>query len=458
MLIVIILLGLLGFCVVVVIHELGHFAAARAMGVEVEAFSIGWGPKIASFKRGATEWRISAFPIGGYCKMKGEESFRKALEDKADELPRDKGSYYGVSPWRRIVISTAGPLANLLFAFLVFTIVSTMSYSFQTGSNRIVLASEFPMGSQSPAPYPADAAGLRSGDRILEVGGAKVADYSDLLERITPAARQGLALRIERDGAILERTITPMMDKDSGAGKIGVYSWTDPVVAGVTKDGAAQKAGLAKGDRILSIDGAPVRHSIEILALLGKAKPAKARIAVDRGGSVREFELALSWTAKGESDLGLSFPTITHSVRIATSPGAAIKAGFEETFSTFALTIKGIESLFQGVNILKALSGPARITYMVGQSATAGIQQYATGGLTVPIRFLAFLSLALFIMNLLPIPALDGGQVLMFAVEGLRRKSLRPLTIYRYQFIGVAFILAIFVVASVGDLLFFAAK
>jgi regulator of sigma E protease len=110
------------------------------------------------------------------------------------------------------------------------------------------------------------------------------------------------------------------------------------------------------------------------------------------------------------------------------------------------------------VNLLKALSGPARITYMVGQSAAMGIQRFASGGLAVPLSFLAFLSIGLFIMNLLPIPALDGGQIVMFVVEGARRKSLRPITIYRYQFIGATFILAIFVIATVGDLLFFVAK
>jgi regulator of sigma E protease len=111
-----------------------------------------------------------------------------------------------------------------------------------------------------------------------------------------------------------------------------------------------------------------------------------------------------------------------------------------------------------GVDLLKALSGPARITYMVGQSATEGIQRSAQGGLAVPLNFLAFLSISLFIMNLLPIPALDGGQIAMFIVEGVRRRALRPITIYRYQTIGVVFILAIFVFASIGDLIFFAAK
>ncbi len=143
MVILTIILGLIGLGIVVIIHELGHFFAARAMGVEVEAFSVGWGPRIAGFVRKGTEWRFSAFPIGGYCKMKGEESFRKALEEKASELPREKGSYYGAAPWRRIVIALSGPLANVLLAFVIFVAVSTISYSTPTFPNRIVLLSEY---------------------------------------------------------------------------------------------------------------------------------------------------------------------------------------------------------------------------------------------------------------------------------------------------------------------------
>jgi regulator of sigma E protease len=458
MLILTILLGLIGLGVVVIVHELGHFAAARAMGVEVEAFSIGWGPRIAGFKRGGTEWRFSAFPVGGYCKMKGEESFRKALEDKAPEMPRESGSFYGASPWRRIVIALSGPAANVLLALLVFIVVSTIGYTTPTYSNRIVLLSEYDLGTPRLASYPADKAGLKTGDRIVAADGAAISDFSDLLERITLSANKPIALRIERDGILYDKTVTPMMDKDTGGGLLGVSYWADPIVGDVATGSAAQIAGIESGDRVVSIDGKDIRHAVEAFSLLNSAKPERTKIVVERGGSRIELSVILSWNAQGASNLGMSFKTETHTVRAATTLGAAVSAGFSETWSTFDATLKGLGSLFQGVNLFKALSGPARITYMVGQSATAGIQRSASGGLALPLSFLAFLSIGLFIMNLLPIPALDGGQVVMFVVEGVRRKALRPRTIYRYQFIGATFILAIFVIATVGDFLFFAAK
>jgi len=458
MLIVTILLGLIGLGIVVLVHELGHFAAARAMGVEVEAFSIGWGPRIAGFKRGGTEWRFSAFPIGGYCKMKGEESFRKALEAKAPELPRESGSFYGASPWRRIIISLSGPVANVVLAFIVFVVVSTIGYSSPTYPNRIVLLSEFNLGPNRLASYPADRAGLKSGDRIVAADGKTVSDFSDLLERITLSANVPIALKIERDGVLYDKTVTPMLDKDTGGGLMGVSYWADPVVGEVAAGSAAQISGIQGGDRIVSIDGHEVRHAVEALSLLNASKPERTKIVVENGGARRELGVVLSWTAQGTSNLGLGFKTGTHAVRAATTLGGALSSGFSETLSTFNATLKGLGSLFQGVNFFKALSGPARITYMVGQSATAGIEHSASGGLAIPLSFIAFLSIGLFIMNLLPIPALDGGQILMFVVESARRRALRPVTIYRYQFVGATFILAIFVLATIGDLLFFAAK
>jgi regulator of sigma E protease len=211
------------------------------------------------------------------------------------------------------------------------------------------------------------------------------------------------------------------------------------------------------GDRIVSIDGVAVRHGIEAQSILNARKPERATLAVERAGQILQLAVVLNWS-DGKSNLGLSFKTETHYVRAVTSLGGAVSAGFKETISTFDATFKGIASLFKGVNLFKALSGPARITYMVGQSATTGFQRSATGGLAMPLNFLAFLSISVFIMNLLPIPALDGGQILMFVVEGIRRRGLSPIAIYRYQAIGAAFILAIFVFASIGDFLFFAAK
>jgi len=423
----------------------------------VEAFSVGWGPRLAAFGRGKTEWRISLFPIGGYCKMKGEDAFRKALEEKAPAIPRDAGTFYGASPWRRIAIAFAGPLANVLFALVVFTIVFAIGYSVPTTSNRIALASEYSLdGSARKEAFPADAAGLKTGDRIVSADGKPIADYSDIQELIALNPGRPLRLGVEREGSPIELTVTPAMDRESGAGRIGIYSWIDPVVASVAQGSAAALAGIEAGDRIVEVNGKPVDHAIAALAFLS-AKPERAAFVLDRGGQRIEAPVVLSWGETGSSNLGIGFKTQPKVIK-ADGPADAVRQGLVETWKTFATSIKGLGLLFKGVDLFKAVSGPARITYLVGKSAAEGIQSVGSGGIALPFNFLAFLSIGLFIMNLLPIPALDGGLIAMALLEAFRQRPLKPLTVYRYQFVGTAMILAIFVFATIGDVLFFAAR
>jgi regulator of sigma E protease len=453
-----ILLGLIGLGLVVLVHELGHFVLARAMHVEVEAFSIGWGPRIVGFKRGGTDWKISAFPIGGYCKMKGEDSFRKALENKSEALPREDGSFYGAAPWRRILISLAGPTANVVFATIVFIIIAAVGYSVRSSPNRIALASEYQLTASASKPsYPADAAGLKTGDRIVEANGHPIQDYNAIQELVALSAGKPISLIVDRNGNRIPITVTPVMDKNTGAGRIGVFSWIDPVVGKVVPGSPAAIAGIQPGDIIVSIDGKPVRHVVEALSLLS-SHPERAVFGIRRGDSTIQTTLVLNWKSNDQATLGgMDFRVPLKTIRAATI-GAALTDGLSETWKTFDLSIQGLGMLFRGVNVLKAVSGPARIVDLVGKSATEGLEKGGSGGLALPFNILAFLSIGLFIMNLLPIPALDGGMIIMFLAESFRRRPLRPVTIYRFQFVGAAFILAIFVLATVGDVLFFAAK
>ncbi|HOX92154.1 MAG TPA: site-2 protease family protein, partial [Spirochaetales bacterium] len=133
-----ILLGIAGLGLVVFFHELGHFIAARLVGITVEEFSLGWGPKLVGFTKGKTTYRISVLPLGGYCKMKGEDGYRKALEEGLEDFPRENGSYFGASPLKRIFVSLAGPFMNIVFAFAVFSCVLAIGYEERTWANRIV--------------------------------------------------------------------------------------------------------------------------------------------------------------------------------------------------------------------------------------------------------------------------------------------------------------------------------
>ncbi len=425
--------------------------------MEVEAFSIGMGPKIAGFTRRGIEWRLSAFPVGGYCKMKGEDAFRKALAEKAEEIPRDPGTFYGTNSWRRIVVALAGPTANLLFAALVFTVVMAAGYSVPTAPNRIVLASEYaPSSLPMPPAYPADAAGLETGDRIVSIDGEPTADFSDVQEMVMLNADRELLLEVERGGTIRRLAVTPTLDRETGAGRIGVYSWIDTLVDVVDEGSAAALAGIEPGDRIKAVDGVAVEHEAALRARL-EQKPERLTFLVDRGGSAFEARIVLSWSDSGFANLGLGFATQSKTIK-SSGLGAAIGDGLAETWSTFAASFRGLGTLFRGVDLFKAVSGPVRITYMIGQSATEGFANRATGGIALPFSFLAILSIGLFMMNLLPIPVLDGGVIVIALVEALRRKPLKPLTVYRFQLIGSVMIFGIFVFAAIGDFMFFSAR
>ncbi len=449
-----ILAGLIGLSIVVIFHELGHFFAARSVGVEVEAFSIGWGPKLVGKKWGKTEWRISALPLGGFCKMKGEDDFKKALDLKLDTIPGSSDSFYGASPWKRIIILFSGPLMNVVFAIIMFSFVSLVGITIITAPNRIVLASEFNKTTEAHASSnPADLAGLQSGDIILALDGKTVRDYSDIQELIGFNPGKTMDIEILRDGKKIATTITPMLDKNSGQGLIGIYAWVDPVIEKIESGTSAEIAGLLPGDKVLSVNGQSVRNTIDIMKIL-ESKPEVIELNVERSAQRITKKLVVVYSDANSLNLGIQFKSFVRHDKAA-GVGDAFINGVSEFSKTFSLTIRGIGLLFSGVNVLKAISGPARLTYIIGNAATESIKQSGLAGIVPILNFLAFLSVGLFIMNLLPIPALDGGQILLSLSEMIKGKPISTKSIYRFQTIGMVMILALFLFATFSDVLFF---
>lgn len=443
-----ILLGLLGLGLVVFIHELGHFIAARLSGIDVEAFSIGWGRPILSRKIGAVEYRLGMFPVGGYCKMRGEAEFREALTKGQAEFPRDAGTFYGAHPLKRICTALAGPLANVVFAIIVLSVIWGIGFEVRTLDNRIVLASEIETG----AVYPADEAGLRTGDRIVEIAGARVTNYLEIQEAVAPNAQRPLAVIAEREGVRREFTIVPRLDAATGAGKIGVYFWTDPVLESVAPGSPAAIAGLRPGDRILSVQGEALPYTAALYRIL-RSRPTLLSLQVERDGATLPAELVLSYDDSLSVDLGLEFVSIRYHTGRLSIP-AALAKGASESWTTFSLSVRSFALLFKGVDLTRAVSGPVRITYMVGEVAAEGFGRGIGAGISALANFLALISIALCIMNLLPIPALDGGMVILFIIEMIFRRPLHPKAVYYFQMIGTFIILALLLFSVFGDILF----
>ncbi len=458
-----VLLGIIGIGVMVFVHELGHFVAAKMNGVTVEVLALGWGPKLAGFTYKGTSYQISWFPIGGYCKMSGElvPGLAGGGPDAAAEVAKvpAPGSFLAAAPWQRIVISAFGPLFNLVFAFVVFAMIWGVGFSVYSPDNRVILATDYTLDKLAQT-TPAVIAGLKTGDRITAIDGAPVEKFQDILEAISIAPGKTLSLKVQRvvDGAAqaLRLSIIPQLDKDSGAARIGIYAWTDPLVLSVAQGSAAALAGLRKGDKIVTIDGSPIRNTMDIYQALA-AKPAKVSVGYERGGGQDTASLVFVYDDKGSPNLGLGFDTFVYRSPRQSFAGAIAKSA-GETWNTVTLTVKGIGLLFQGIKLRNAVAGPLRIGYYIGEAATSGFAMGFGAGVVSFFRLLAFLSVVLFLMNLLPIPAMDGGQIVLFIVEIVRRKPVRSRLIWRVQIIGFTILILLFLSVTFSDILFFAGR
>ncbi len=447
--IVTIILGILGLGIVVFVHELGHFIVAKASGITVEAFSLGWGKVLFSRTWKGTDYRISMLPVGGYCKMKGEELFKKALSEKSERIPDEEGSLFSVPVWKRLLTYAAGPLFNFLFAVLVLSVIWFNGFTIHTFENKIIMLSEYPQVFENRN-FPADEAGLRTGDRIISVGGTPIDTYSDIQQIIAQSPREPLSITVSRNSTTVNSTIIPELDRDTGAGRIGVAAWIYPVVGSVQDDGSAAAAGLKTGDRIAEVNGEKISHSIDLYAVVAEG-PSKLDITFLRNGEKKTTVLVPFYDEGEIADIGLSFRGIT-STSPRLNPLQALAKGAEEAIQTFTLTIKGIALLFSGVNVQKAVSGPVRITYMVGEIATQGFARGIGSGFFTLFRFLSFLSVALCFGNLLPIPALDGGLIVLSLVEMVKGTNVSPRTFYRYQTVGFLIILTILFLTTFSDI------
>jgi regulator of sigma E protease len=445
-----ILLGLLGLGIVILVHELGHFAAAKASGITVEAFSIGWGKVLFKRMYRGTEYRLSMLPIGGYCKMKGEEFFREAKKGDDTPPPVTPGSLFSVSPLKRAFTYLAGPLANFIFSILALSVIWFAGFTIHTLDNKLILQSETIYSDGTL--YPADTAGLATGDVIVEIAGKPVESFRDIERQVTPGAEKELEIVVSREGRLIQLMVIPSLDTETGAGKIGIVAWVDPVISTVAAGSVAETAGLLPGDRILTVNGGKIEHSVDLETALREIS-GTASIEVDRNGAVYSLELPIIYDENNAMVIGFSFETVTILDR-ERNPFKAITRGVNETFSTLALSVRSIGLLFSGVNVRSAVSGPIRITYFVGQVATQGFGQGMGRGLIILFRFLSMLSVAICFMNLLPIPALDGGFILISLLEIILKKPVRPKFFFRYQIVGFAIIFGILILTLFNDIFF----
>jgi regulator of sigma E protease len=390
--------AVLGF--MILIHEFGHYAVAKLLGVRVEQFAIGFGKRLIGFRRGETDYRINAIPLGGYVKMSGENPMDQRTDD-----PRE---FMNHSRWHRFLIAIAGPAMNILLAIILLTTVYMVHYEYPA------VYDQAPVIGWVLKDTAAAKAGFEVGDKITRVDGIENPTWEqvELKEALSPG--QPLDVQVDRGGKILDKTVVP---EPTGVDQIGYAGWA-PKASTVTITDLvggmpAEKAGLKEGDQILTMDGKPVPALAEMVESLKVTKDKPITITVQRGGEQKTFTVQPVLSDKTYR-IGIG----SMEMKVKTLPFAeALNLSLHENRQNALLILELVKKMVQHKISVKSIEGPIRIGQAAGEAARRK-------GWTPLMSLTAAISLNLGVFNLLPIPILDGGVILFLLIEGLMRRDI----------------------------------
>jgi regulator of sigma E protease len=427
---------LLGLSILVILHELGHFLAARAFGIKVEKFYLffdAWGVKLFSIKRGDVEYGIGWLPLGGYVKIAG--MIDESMDKEQMALPPQPWEFRSKPAWQRLIVMLAGVFVNIVVGIFIFWMLTfkfgetyIANSSVQSGINPGVIGKEI---------------GLKQGDRVLAVNGTKVIRFDELLS--SKVLLGNTTLTIERDGKAIDIKVPDnILNKVSDLG-IDEFISRAPLLTStvdtVAKGRNAEKVGIQKGDRIVAVNGVPVKYNVDVSKELKKLKNRKFSLDAYRGQQLVHFDVATDSTGT----IGIGFNT--DEIREETIKYGffqALPIGAHQAWVSFTDNGKGIWKVLSGkIKADKAFSGPVAIA------------QKVYGGVWIWSHFwasTALISIALAFMNLLPIPALDGGHVVFLCVEMVKGKPLGEKFMETAQIVGFVMLLSLMVFVIGNDI------
>jgi regulator of sigma E protease len=421
--------------VLIFVHELGHFLAARRHGVRVLTFSLGFGPKILKVTRGDTEYCISAIPLGGYVKMAGESP-----EDPRSGQPDE---FLSKTKWQRFQILFAGPAMNIILAVVVLAFVLAQ------GVETYVYLDEPPVVGMVEPDSPAAQADIRRGDRILTVAGNEVRTWSDLeMEIGTRRPGRDVGVTLLRDGKTLALTVRPVGEGRYEISHIGVLPDMNPViappqpgVAAVIPGDAAEQAGFKEGDVVLAINGERVVTAGQFRQMIGRLGEQEIQFTVRRGDE--QVDLRATPTDRGDGPkVGLYISDPRKSFQ--PGPVEAVRLSIERNFESSGLIFRTLAGLFTGATSVRQLQGPVGIAQLSGESAQEGF---------IPLlALMALLSINLGILNLMPVPVLDGGHILIMALEGIARRDFSMAVKEKMLLAGFVVLMMLMVTVIYNDL------
>ncbi len=433
--------------ILVLVHEWGHFIVARKAGIRVEQFSIGFGPKIFGFTSGGTEFKICPIPLGGYVKLYGEDPVGEAEGDdaRAKEIAASPDAFSARPIWARLATVMAGPSMNLILCIILMPIV------FMLGRSVPVILESPPQVLGIKADSPAQTAGILKGDLIVSIDDKPMATWTEVMNWIILHPNDEAVFDVKRgseEKKVTLKTIpSPFSEHNMGyTGFEPHFFWgNDPVVGTISPDSPAALAGFMPGDRVTALNGQEVTAWDEMTTIIRANADKEVNVTVKRDSG--EVNLTVIPKHSPEADaavIGVMRKLDENQfVKKKYAPLDAVREGMFEVGKLFGMTTEVLGRLFSFQLSYKALGGPLQIAQATGAAAKSGLSDF--------LYFLSFLSLQLGVLNLLPIPVLDGGHVLFMSIEAIRRKPLSMKLKNGLVMGGMFFLLGLMVLITIND-------
>jgi regulator of sigma E protease len=423
----------------IVIHEFGHFIVAKMLGIAVETFSVGFGPRLFGFRIGETDYRVSAIPLGGYVKFRGEnlEMLQGKSEGSIDE-------FLSHPKWKRFLVAIAGPVFNIATAILIPAIGIMIGFRDSADSVQKPIIGRVVAGSA------AEKAGFQPGDRVIAYNGRQNPTWKDIDLDVMFRPNENIPVKVERNGQVLDLTLTPQVkqvDREQiGDAGIESYIALDKLgVLGVTPGTPADQAGLKPGDKIVAINGQPITAWHQFKDELRNSGGKPVSLKIERGQSVIDLQVAPVMLA---GDYRLGFTPDLYVMIKTNSIATALKYGWDYNWMLMRVTGIALKQIFAGRRSARdAVGGPVMI-------AKETMNTYEAAGWAGAIKLMGLLSLNLGIFNLLPIPVLDGGVILLIIIEaimGLVGLTLTMNVRERFQQVGFIMVLLLMGFVLVND-------
>jgi regulator of sigma E protease len=429
----------------VAVHEYGHFIVARKLGIRVEKFSIGFGPALYSWRGrdGEVEYVIAAIPLGGYVKMLGENPDEQGEDAKRELSEEERARAFDVQPvWKRAAVAFAGPMFNFLFAIVAYMFIGWMG--------QMVLPPV--IGSVAPASV-AEQAGLQEGDRVLRIGNTAVHSWQQLEESLKQAVGGGTTVEVDRGGAPVSIPVSlPKLDKDAllvnvSNEALGISPGITVHIDSVTAGSPAEVGGIQAGDQVLRVDNTAVQTVGDLIRYI-QARPGQPVVLeVLRNETHLRLQVVPKAADGGVGRIGVRLVAQSASEPQLYRMGFAegMTYGVTRTAEMTVLTLQVVGKMITTAISPENLGGPIAIAQLAGKTAEMGLVSFVT--------FLALISVNLAVLNLLPVPVLDGGHLFYLGLEKIRGRPLSPETMERTQIVGMALVVMLMVFAFYNDLM-----